>query len=301
MVMPTFDTPEPISASLEIGVGDIRIVADDRSDTVVEVRPTDPTKKGDAAAARQTRVEFAAGRLQVKAPKGWKRYTPLGGRESIDVRIELPAGSHVRGETDLGAVRCTGRLGDVHFKTGLGEIRLEQAGEVEVRSGAGDIIVDQAAGSAELRTGSGAVQARGIGGGAVVTNGNGDTWIGEVSGELRVSAANGRITVDQAHAAATAKTANGDVRLSEVAGGEVHAQTACGKVDIGVLDGVAAWLDLYTKYGRVRNDLDAVDHSEPGEATVQVRARTSFGDITVRRALPLASQLPQPASQDRRD
>src|SRR5665648_1155141 len=132
-----------------------------------------------------------AGRLQITAPKGWKRYTPLGGREAIDLQIDLPAGSHLRGEADLGAVRCTGRLGEVHLKTGLGEIRLDQAGQVELKTGGGDIIVDQVADHAELRTGTGAVQARSIGGSAVVKNGNGDTWIGEVVGELRVSAANG--------------------------------------------------------------------------------------------------------------
>jgi DUF4097 and DUF4098 domain-containing protein YvlB len=288
--MPTFDTPEPISASLELGVCDIRIVAGDRTDTVVEVRPSDPAKKGDVAAAEQTRVEFVAGRLQIRAPKGWKRYTPLGGRESIDVQIELPTGSHVRAEADLGAVRCTGRLGDVHIKTALGEIRVDQAGQAELRTGAGDIIVDRVADQAELRTGTGAVQATSIGGSALVKNGNGDTWIGEVAGELRVSAANGRISVDRAHGAVTAKTANGDVRLSEIASGAVHAQTACGKVDIGVLDGVAAWLDLYTHYGNVRNDLDAAERSEPGEGTVEVRARTSFGDITIRRSSPLANE-----------
>ena len=284
--MPTFDTPAPISVTLEMGVGDLRIAAADRNDTIVAVRPTDPAKEGDVAVAEQTRVEYADGRLLIKAPKEWKRFTPLGGRESIAVQIELPVGSHVRAEASLAALRCSGRLGDVHFKTGLGEIRLDQANQVELRTGGGDIIVGQVVGHAELRTGTGAVQVRSIGGSAAIKNGNGDTWIGEVIGELRVNAANGRISVDQAHAAVTAKTANGDVRLAEVASGTVHAQTACGKVDIGVRDGVAAWLDLYTQYGNVQNDLNATAHSEPGEATVEVRARSSFGDITVRRSAP---------------
>ena len=42
--MPTFETPEPISVSLELGVGDVRIAASERTDTVVEVRPSDPPK-----------------------------------------------------------------------------------------------------------------------------------------------------------------------------------------------------------------------------------------------------------------
>ena len=114
--MPTFDTPEPISVTLEVGVGDIRIVAGDRTDTIVEVRPTDPAKKGDVTAAEQTRVDYAGGRLTIKAPKGWRRYTPFGGGESIDVQIDLPAGSHVRGEASMAAVRCTGRLGECRFR-----------------------------------------------------------------------------------------------------------------------------------------------------------------------------------------
>jgi hypothetical protein len=54
--MPTFDTPQPISVTVELGVGDLRIVASDRTDTMVEVRPSDPAKKADVTAAEQTRV-----------------------------------------------------------------------------------------------------------------------------------------------------------------------------------------------------------------------------------------------------
>ena len=74
--MPVFDTPEPISVTVELGVGDLRIVTGDRADTVVEVRPSDPAKKGDVTAAEQTRVEYTGGRLLIKAPKSWRRYTP---------------------------------------------------------------------------------------------------------------------------------------------------------------------------------------------------------------------------------
>lgn len=39
--MPNFDTPEPISVTLELGVGNVRITASDRTDTTVDVRPSD--------------------------------------------------------------------------------------------------------------------------------------------------------------------------------------------------------------------------------------------------------------------
>ena len=137
--MPTFETPEPISVTLEVGVGDIRIVASDRTDTVVDVRPSDPAKKPDVTAAEQTRVEYANGRLLVKAPKGWRQWSFRGGGESIDVEIELPAGSHVGGEAGVAALRCNGRIGECRYKVGVGDIQLDQAGPVQLKSGAGDI------------------------------------------------------------------------------------------------------------------------------------------------------------------
>jgi Putative adhesin len=282
--MPTFDTPEPISVTVEFGVGDLRIVASDRTDTMVEVRPSDPAKKADVTAAEQTRVEYAGGRLLIKAPKNWRRYTPRGGGESVDVQVELPAGSQLRGETGVAALRCRGRLGECRYKTGVGDIQLDQAGAVQLRTGVGDITVERAGGDAELTTGSGSVRIDGIGGMAVVKNSNGDTWIGRVTGDLRVNAANGRISIDQASATVAAKSANGDVRLGEVVHGAVLAQTGFGKVEIGIRDGVAAWLDLNTRYGTVRNDLDTADRPGAGEDAVEVRARTAFGDITIHRS-----------------
>jgi hypothetical protein len=283
--MPTFDTRGPIAVTAELGVGDLRIVASDRTDTVVEVRPSDPTKKADVTAAEQTHVEYADGRLLIKAPRGgWRQYIPRGGGESIDVQVDLPAGSQLRGDAGVAALHCRGRLGECRYRTGVGEIQLDQAGPVQLRTGGGDVTVDRVTGDANVVTGSGALRIDSVEGTAVVKNSNGDTWIGEVTGDLKVNAANGAISIDQARGTVDAKTANGDVRVGEVARGAVLAQTSFGKVEIGVLDGVAAWLDLDTKYGSVRNDLDAAERPGPGEDAVEVRARTSFGDITIHRS-----------------
>jgi len=284
--MPTFDTPEPISVTVELRAGDVRIVASDRYDTKVEVRPTHSARKSDVAAAAQTRVEYAEGRLSVKAPKGWKPFTFRGDSDSIDVEIALPTGSDVRGDAAAAAFRCTGRLGDCNLKTAAGEIHVDEAGAARFRTARGDITVDRSVGDAEVTTASGAVRIDHVDGTATVKNSNGDTWIGRITGELHVNAANGRIVVEQAQAAVEAKTANGDVRLLDVTRGAVVARTACGKVDIGVHDGVAAWLDLDTSFGNVRSELTASERPEPGEDAVEVVARTAFGDITIRRAQP---------------
>ena len=98
----------------------------------------------------------------------------------------------------MAMLRCTGRIGGCRFKTGAGDIHLDQAGPLDLRAGAGDITVGRAAGSVEVSTGTGAVGIGSVDGTAVVKNSNGDTWIGEVTGDVRVNAANGRITIDRA-------------------------------------------------------------------------------------------------------
>ena len=86
--MPAFETPEPILATVEITVGDLRIAARDRSDTVVEVRPANPSHEADVRAAAQTRVEMTSDGLLVKGPK--QRALPLFGKPgSVDVSIDL--------------------------------------------------------------------------------------------------------------------------------------------------------------------------------------------------------------------
>ncbi|MFN2608196.1 MAG: DUF4097 domain-containing protein [Acidimicrobiales bacterium] len=265
--MPTFDTPEPISVNLDLGVGDLLVLASDRADTVVEVGPSDPANRSDVTAAQQTRVDYANGALLIKAPKGWRRYSFRGDGESIEVRVELPTGSLLRGAVGVATLRSRGTLGEMHY-----------------RAGAGDITVEHLAGPADLTTATGAVRVHRIDGAATIKNANGDTWIGEAGGDLQVKAANGTISVGRAHAAVMAKTANGDVHLGAVAGGAVVAETACGTIEVAVRAGVAAWLDLHTGFGHVRNLLDTSSPPGPAENTVEVRARTSFGDITLRRA-----------------
>ena len=286
--MQTFETPEPIAVTLELGVGDVRIAATDRADTTVDVRPSDPSNRSDVLAAEQTRVEYANGRLLIRAPKGWRQWSPWGprgGHESIEVEIGVPIGSSLSGQVGVGAVRCTGRIGGCRFRTGVGDIRIEEAGQVGLKSGAGDVVLDRIEGTAEVTTGSGSVGIASADGRLIVKNGNGDTWIGEVTGEARVNAANGRISIDRAHVGVVAKTANGDVRLGQVERGAVVAQSAFGSVEVGVRDRVPAWLDLDTKFGTVQNDLDAADRPQPSEDAVEVHAQTSMGNITIHRSM----------------
>ena len=52
--MPRFTTTEPIYLELDLSIADVWIDASDRTDTVVEVLPGDPSKRDDVSAAERT-------------------------------------------------------------------------------------------------------------------------------------------------------------------------------------------------------------------------------------------------------
>jgi DUF4097 and DUF4098 domain-containing protein YvlB len=282
--MPTFDTPRAIAAVIDMPAGHIEIRAADRTDTVVDVRPTDPGSDADVQAVDQVRVDFSDGRLSVTAPKS--RFRSLFRRPpSVDVTVDLPTDSRVdvSGWADI---RTDGRVGDSTFDTAAGTVRIAETGRLKLRTAAGDVSVARAVGHADVTTASGKVRIGEIDGTAVVKTSNGDITLGEVTGDVRLNTANGDIDVDRALATVAAKTAYGSIRVGEVVRGAVILETSFGELEVGVRTGTAAWLDLQSGYGTVRSLLDAADEPSPSDDTIEVRARTGYGDIVIRRAAP---------------
>jgi Putative adhesin len=288
--MSHFETPQPISVVLELRVADVRVSAGERADTVVEVRPSDSSKRDDVTAAEQTRVEYADGTLLVKGPRRLREWSPFSDGGSVDVDIEVPAGSDLSGHAVAGGFRCNGPLGRCELKSSAGEISVDRAERLKLTT-AGDIRVERVTADAELTTATGAVRAGEIGGSAVIKNSNGDIWIGEVGGDLRIKAANGDIDVESSHGSVSAKSANGHIRVGSIDRGSLVAETANGRVEVGIAGGVAAWLDLHTHYGHVHNDLDASEGPGSADEHVDVRARTGFGDITIRRVAERSAEV----------
>lgn len=169
------------------------------------------------------------------------------------------------------------------MKTSAGDIQLDETGSAQLRTTHGRVQVDRVAGNAEV-TGSGRVAIGEVTGTATVKNLNGETVVGEVTGDLRVNSSNGRIVVGIAHAGVQAKSAHGDIRIDDVARGQVVLQTGAGDLEVGIRQATAAWLDINTGLGRVHNSLGAADGPTATDETLEVRARTGLGDITIRRA-----------------
>ncbi|MEU9996552.1 hypothetical protein [Streptomyces sp. NPDC050848] len=296
--MPTFDTPEPISAILELDAGTARITAGKRTDTVVEVLPRDGSEDNDVRAVQQTQVTFSGGRLTVKTPK---KRSPFGKPGAIEVSIELPAGSNVRGTTGMGGFFCEGRLGETVLRTGLGDLQLDEVAGANLRTDTGELRLARSTGDIEV-IGAGRIEIGTVGGTATVKNSNGTTAIGEVTGDLKTNAANGdisvgiahgsvgaksangRIEIGVAHSGVEASSANGGIRVGDVTRGRIDLRTSVGDLEVGIHEGTAAWLDLTPRFGTVRNSLGSASGPSDSDETVEVHARTTTGDIIITRA-----------------
>ncbi|GIF06936.1 DUF4097 family beta strand repeat-containing protein [Actinoplanes siamensis] len=279
--MPKFDTPASIFVNIEFGVGNVRIAASDRTDTVVDVRPTNESDESDVRAAADLRVEYANGRLDITGPKRLLDFSKKS--RSADVTIELPTDSRLDLHLVAGEVRTTGRLGECKVKT-TGNVQLEQTGPLRLHTGAGNITADSVRGDADISTGTGKVQVGDVDGAVQVRNSNGDTTVDAATGEVRVRNANGDIEIERLGAGADVKTSNGGIRLGELVHGSVTLGTATGDLDIGIAAGTAAWLEVTTGYGHVRNLLEQGGEPAATEQSVEVRGRTAFGDITIHRS-----------------
>lgn len=276
-----FDTPEPISATAQVEAGSIRFIAADRLDTLVGVRPRDPKKDQDVRAADQTEVIYAGGLLVIRTPKGRRLVGPSG---AVDVTVELPAGSRVEVTGAWAQVHSEGRLGEVRVKTSSGHVRLDTTGPLHLTASHGSITVDHVQGSAEITTSSGSLRVGTVDGPAVLKSSSGSTTVGEALDDLRVSGANGDILIERAEGSVFATTAHGTLRLDEVTRGSVQLETSYGAIEIGVREGTAAWLDVSSRSGQVHNALAASEGPDKSEETVEVRARTRYGNIDIRRA-----------------
>jgi DUF4097 and DUF4098 domain-containing protein YvlB len=290
MSLSNFDTTAPIAVALDLYVADVRLAASDRTDTIVEVRPSDPGKAADVKAAENTRVEYdeATRTLSIVSRKPRSRFVNFSSKrpESIDIVIQLPTDSDVRGEADLGDFRSDGVLGTVVLKTDLGAVELAETGPLNLRGGVGAINVEGVSGSAEVHSGSGDIRIGAVDGTADVSTGNGKVRVGVVTGPAKVRCSNGSVSVDRALSDITAASSNGEVRIGEVVRGKVSATSKNGSVEVGIREGSAARLELSTGVGRLHNELESSDAPAAGEPVdkVEVCASTKLGDVSIRRA-----------------
>jgi hypothetical protein len=195
-IMLKFDTPAPVSAVLNIAAGRIQVIAADRADTTIEVRPADPAKGRDVKAAEQTAVEFADGVLRIGTAEPKNQY--FGPTGSVEVTVQLPAGSDVEARTASCELRGVGRLGDVAFEGAYRQIKIDEAASVRLTAVDGDVEVGRLAGPAQINTARGAIRiGEAVRGAVVLSTQMGDIQVGAaagVSATLDAGTGHGRVS-----------------------------------------------------------------------------------------------------------
>ena len=112
--MPTFATPGPVTATVEVAGAQVRVTASDRTDTVVLVEPRNAASRKDVKVAGKTKVDLADGQLTVKT------ITPGDKTGSVVITIDLPAGSSLAAYLAHSSVQVDGSVGAVRAAHGVG-------------------------------------------------------------------------------------------------------------------------------------------------------------------------------------
>ncbi|MFH8869766.1 DUF4097 family beta strand repeat-containing protein [Streptomyces griseus] len=154
--MQKFDTTAPVTAVLDIPAGRVQFIAADRTDVTVEVRPADSARNRDVKAADRIEVTHGDGVLRIAAPAGGSRI--LGDSGSVEVTVQLPAGSHVEARSGAAELRGVGRLGDVAFDGAYRRIKIDEAASLRLTAVEGDVEIGRLGGPAEVSTARGDIR-----------------------------------------------------------------------------------------------------------------------------------------------
>lgn len=178
--MQKFATPAPVAVVLNVPAGRVQVIAADRADTTVDVRPANPSKSRDTKAAEQTKVEYADGVLRIEVPSKNQYLGPSG---SIEVTVQLPADSRIEAKAAATELRAVGRLGDVAFDGAYHQIKIDEAASIRLTATDGDVEVGRLNGPAEISTARGDI--------TIAEAVRGTVTLKTQSGDISVTAASG--------------------------------------------------------------------------------------------------------------
>jgi hypothetical protein len=276
--MPTFATPEPITATLTTAGAEVRIAASDRLDTTVLVEPIDSANKSDVKVAENTKVEFAAGELSVKTTKSGAK------NGSVAITVELPVGSRLVLHTAWTDVHADGPLGDCELNMASGQVQLDRIAALRANLAAGGVAVGHVAGTVDIEGGAAGVRIGEVEGTVRYQGSTGKVWIGHARSDVDLNGSNGSFDIDRAEGGVTAMAARCPIRIGRMTHGQAELTNAAGGIEVGVSEGAAALVDAKSTKGTVRNSLPTQDNPGESDDKVKIYARTRLDDIVIHRA-----------------
>ena len=265
----TFDTPEPVSLYVELGSGALHVAADEVAQTTVTV---------DGRDADDATVEQRGNQIVVIAPH--RKGGLFSTSSELNVNVTLPTDSGVAAKLGSADAVGTGRFGAVKIKSGSGEVGLDELGsEALIETGSGDIKVAAALGDLRIKSGSGDVEVGRLDGPATISTGSGDVEIGSSQSDVLVKSGSGSIRVKEAHKDMSLSTASGDLDVGVMHRGVLLARNVSGDIHVGITASIPVWTDIACVTGRVRSNLNGAGQPEEGQDFIEVRAKTVSGNI----------------------
>jgi Toastrack DUF4097 len=164
--------------------------------------------------------------------------------------VTAPFGTRIDANVASADVECQGRLGDVSVDSASGDLRLEAVdGRLEVNTASGDIRAD---------------------------------FVGD---DLRINSASGDVTIGEPEHDAKIRTASGDIVIRSAVQGKIDITSASGDVEVGIRSGSKVFIDASSMSGETSSELEISDVPPQSDGpSVDFRARTMSGDITIKRA-----------------
>jgi DUF4097 and DUF4098 domain-containing protein YvlB len=276
--MPTFATPGPIAATVQVAGARVRVTASDRTDTVVLVEPIDVASRSDVRVAGKTKVEFADGQLSVKT-------TAAGSKNgSVAITIDLPAGSSLVAYLAHSSVQADGSVGECELHMASGRVELDRIDALHANISAGEVEIGHIAGRADIEGGASEVRIGEVEGSVGISSSGGRAWIGHAAADLDLSSASGGFDIDRADGSVIAKTASGAIRIGRMTHGQAKLMNGSGNIEVGISESAAVSVDVDSERGAVHNFVSSQGDAGPSDDKVMVHARTRHGDIIIQRA-----------------
>ena len=264
-----FETHSPVNLVVETGKGSVDIRCTDTTESTVLV---------EGKHAEEVVVEQRGDTITVTEPGRGRIF----GDNTLRVDIVVPHGSNPAVRTGSADVRLEGRAGRAQLRSGSGNLTADVVeGHLLVETGSGDIRVEEVGGDLRVKSGSGDAEIGRTTGAASLSTGSGDVSLGTTQGPAVIKTGSGDLRIEQVHGDASFTTGSGDAAVKHVHRGRFTVKAASGDVAVGVTAGIPVWTDITTVSGTIRSDLQGAGQPQEGQEHVEVRAKTSSGDIVL--------------------
>jgi DUF4097 and DUF4098 domain-containing protein YvlB len=226
----------------------------------------------------ELRINLPSGDVRVQtSADATETYVELSGPNEEDARIEQRRNEIV---IEIEKKKIFGFKGDhtllVTAPFGTSIDAHSASGDIEATGRVGDVSVDSASGDVTLAAVDGRID---------VNTASGDVRVDFAGDDVRVNSASGDVTIGESEHDAKIRTASGDIRIRSALQGKIDINSASGDVEVGIRRGSKVFIDASSMSGDMSSELDVTDTpSESDGPSIDFRARTMSGDVTVRRA-----------------